>query len=61
MSDDIVSPYDMDRAEKVRLQFHGRNDLYSVQQLLATHIVLLQDIRFHLQSLEELIRYRSQS
>jgi hypothetical protein len=61
MESNIVHHYDTDRAEQVHRDFHVPNEMAQVQMLLAAQLVILQDIRFHLQNLEELIRYRSQS
>ena len=60
MSDpsDAVQQYDVSRAEEVNQQFHAANEMYQTNMWSAVQIVLLQDIRFHLHNIEEILRNR---
>ena len=56
MTEPTVSDYDAVRAGEVRDQFNVPNETHQLATLLALQCVLLQDVRFHLQNIEELIR-----
>lgn len=51
-----VDPSDADRATEIRGEAYFPNETSTTHALLALQIVLLQDIRFHLQNLEEIMR-----
>lgn len=51
-----VDPHDADRATEIRNDAYFPNETSTTHALLALQIVLLQDIRFYLQNLDEIMR-----
>lgn len=53
-----VHEYDSTRAEAVNEQFYALNEVSQIHMLQSVQIVLLQDIRYHLENIEQLLRNR---
>lgn len=55
---DTPTNNDIDRANEIRNDAYFPNEISTTHALLALQIVLLQDVRFYLQNLDEIMRNR---